>query len=426
MSSTTPHAAPDSQGLRPYLLILVFAAALRIVWAAVVPIVPISDSYAYDACARTLTSHNTFGFQPDQPMAFWPVGTSFAYSLVYRVFDPAGFGYAPIVAFNVVLGVLMVGLSMACAKRWFGWAPALITGLILGLWPTHIQFTTIMASETLFIDLCLAAMLAWPPRINVPRLVLAGVLLAAASYVRPTALLIPIALAGGDWLRSPRLAGIPRALASAGVALLVIAVAVAPWAARNHRLFGRTVLIATNGGSNLWMGNNPDTTGAYQGPPSPPGMNEAERDAYRGKLAREYIIGHPATFAKNTALKAAKLHASETIGTVWNLEGLRRVAPTLMADDTGWPVRILKAMSTGYWLLVLVLGVSGFVVLVRRAGLWQTLAHPAVVIWAYFTAVHAVIVIQDRYHLPATPMIAALAGLAIGQVWQRASKPNAT
>ena len=49
----------------------------------------------------------------------------------------------------------------------------------------------------------------------------------------------------------------------------------------------------------------------------------------------------------------------------------------------------------------------------RREGLWAALTHPALAVWAYFTAVHAVIVIQDRYHLPATPMIASFAAVAL-------------
>jgi hypothetical protein len=417
-----PHPIPPGSArnsVRAYLLILVLAAALRAAWAALVPIAPVSDPNAYDVCARNLAVHNTFGYQPGQPWAFWPVGASFAYSLVYRVFAPATFGYTPIAAFNVALGVLMVGLSMACARRWFGHAAALAAGLILACWPTHIEFTTIIASETLFTDLCLAGILAWPDRVSVPRCVLAGLLFAAATYVRPTGVLIPIVLTGARWLRAPRLQDIPMAGATIAVVFAVMAVCIAPWVMRNHRLFGQTVLISTNSGSNLWMGNNPDSTGAYQEPPELPGKNEAERDALRGKLAREYIIAHPVSFVTRTLLKAAKLHATETIGVGWNLDGLKRAAPSALGDERGIGVRGLKAVSTAYWLAVLFLSIPGLFLLAARSGLWHALMHPAVVIWAYFTAVHAVIVIQDRYHLPATPMIASLAALPLVQLWQR-------
>ncbi len=413
---TTTPAGPRS--VKPCILILALAALLRIAWAVAVPIVPTSDSNAYDVCARNLALHNTFGYQPDQPWAFWPVGTSFAYSLVYRLFDPAVYGYAPIAVFNVLLGVLMVGLAMALARRWFGHAAAVATGIVLAIWPTHIEFATIMASETLFMDLCLAGMLTWPMRPAVPRLIASGLLFAAASYVRPTGLLLPIVLAGAQWVRAPRLRDIPAAAACVALALLVMAICIAPWAMRNDRLFGRTVLISTNGGSNLWMGNNPQSTGAYQEPPEFPGKNEAERDALRGQLAREYILAHPAAFTQRTMLKAVRLHATETIGVGWNLKGLERASPRIFGDEQGIAVRALKALSTAYWLLVLLLSIPGLFLLAKRSGIWQAVTHPAVAVWAYFTAVHAVIVIQDRYHLPATPMIASLAALSLVQIME--------
>src|SRR5262245_10801092 len=152
----------DRDTLRPYWCTLLLAAALRIAWALIVPIAPVSDCHSYDVCAQNLAEFNTFGYEPDKPWAFWPVGTSFAYSLVYRVFDPMKFGYAPVAIFNVLLGTGMVALAMAAAHRWFGRVPALFAGLILAVWPTQVFFTTIIASETLFTALCLAGILAWP------------------------------------------------------------------------------------------------------------------------------------------------------------------------------------------------------------------------------------------------------------------------
>ena len=47
--------------------------------------------------------------------------------------------------------------------------------------------------------------------------------------------------------------------------------------------------------------------------------------------------------------------------------------------------------------------------------------HPA---WAYFTAVHAIIVAEDRYHMPATPFMTLLAGLAIAGALRRHAGPR--
>jgi hypothetical protein len=406
-------------------LILLLAGALRVAWAAAVPVVPISDCNVYDTSARTLAAFNIYGYEPEQPWAYWPVGAPFAYSLAYRAFDPDRFGHIPIAAFNAALGVFMVGLGMACAHRWFGRAPAIVTGLILALWPTHIQFTTIIASETLFIDLVLAGLLAWPERLSLGRFVLTGCCFAAASYVRPTALLIPLALAAARWLRAPRFKEIPGTVAGLAIILLVMGIAIAPWAARNRRLFGQVVLISTNGGSNLWMGNSPGTTGEYKPPPAIPGLNEAQQDAEYGRQARQFILEHPVSFIGRTAIKAARLHAAETIGVAWNIESLRKLAPSLFPDEKAPAVLALKLIDTAYWVGVLGLGCAGAVLRMRRTSFWQVLTHPAFVIWAYFTAIHAVIVIQDRYHLPSTPMIASFASLTLLALDQRMRKPAA-
>ena len=94
----------------------------------------------------------------------------------------------------------------------------------------------------------------------------------------------------------------------------------------------------------------------------------------------------------------------------WNVEGLKQRWPSF---DSGSGATILKALSTGYWYLMLGLAALGWVVIARRVGVWQAATHPAAMLFAYFTAVHAVMVIQDRYHFPVTPMVAAFASLPL-------------
>jgi hypothetical protein len=60
---------------------------------------------------------------------------------------------------------------------------------------------------------------------------------------------------------------------------------------------------------------------------------------------------------------------------------------------------------------------------VRQAGL-AGLFHPVFGGWAYFTAVHAIIVAEDRYHMPATPFMTLLAGLAIAGALRRHAGPR--
>jgi hypothetical protein len=393
-----------------YLLVAALAVVLRGAWALMVPVIPLSDSHAYDVFARNLAAGLRYGWDGVNPSAYWPVGTSFVYSLVYRAFHPDAWGYAPVAVLNLVLGTAMVALGMAVAHRWFGRMVAIATGLMLAFWPTHVQFTTIIASETMFTVLCLAAILAWPEpgqRRAVTRAVVAGLCIALATYVRPTALLVPVVLAGSAWLRGMRFRDAALQVAAAAV---VIAAILAPWSVRNTRAFGQFVLVSTNGGSNLWMGNNPTTTGFYQErPPQPSNMNEAQFDKELGRQAKAWIVQRPGEFVKRTVVKAVRLHERETIGIAWNQEALSK-----RSGQRG--LTMMKLSSQAYWMVALAGSFCGLVILARRYRL-RAVVHPALAIWGYFTAVHAVIVIQDRYHLPATPMIASLAALAFVAAW---------
>jgi hypothetical protein len=54
-----------------------------------------------------------------------------------------------------------------------------------------------------------------------------------------------------------------------------------------------------------------------------------------------------------------------------------------------------------------------------RHGIWALFSSPPAALWAYFIALHAVIVTQDRYHFPCLPFIGMLAAVALCAMWER-------
>lgn len=374
----TPDPQADRGGVlarRTILRVCFIALLLRVVWGGVVPVEPVSDSQAYLTFAQNVASGGAYGWRPDEPSAFWAPGTSLVYAALFRVF---GEGFRSIVVLNVILGVAGVWLTMVVGARLLGARAGMIAGVIAALWPFHIQFTTILASELLCTTLSLGGMAAWIFWKDRPaaRIIAGGVLFAAASYARPTALLVPVIIAGLDFLRGPDRA---RTFIHAALLGLVMAATIAPWTIRNARVFGQFVPISTNSGSNFWMGNNPDTTGTYQPLPEwVEGMGEVERDRALKRAAMEYIAEEPVAFAKRTVIKLFRLHDRQTIGITWN-KGLSRVFPEPA-------IKALKAAGQAYWLAVLVLGVVGtFLLLVLRGPLAAVLS-PVVMIWAYYAA----------------------------------------
>lgn len=391
--------------------VLALALLLRAAWAMAVRVSPLSDSYVYDLLARNLANGLGYCWLPGHFTAYWPVGTSFVYSIFYRVF---GHSYVPIILFNIALTLGSIWMTMLLAERWFGRRAALLAGYLLALWPMQIEFSTVLASELIFNFLMLAILVVWEApwlssRFDAERhpwlkAILIGLLAGVLCYIRPVGLLLPAILYVLSMCRERRFA---RPAFCALLAIVTMLAVIAPWSARNTRLFGRFMLVSDNGGSNLWMGNHPGGDGGTVPVPDYTlKMPEAARDAYLGNLAKAYIRTYPGRFVLRTLKKAVQLHSHETIGVHWNLATLETVYGT-------HAVNALKLLSDLYWWLVLLLALAGVVLLARQRGLLEVLTLTPIVLWGYFTALYAVIVTQDRYHFPCIPFIAMLAAVAL-------------
>jgi hypothetical protein len=387
--------------------ILLLGLALRLAWAALVAVEPVSDSAAYETFATNIVEHGVYGWTPDAPGAYWAVGPAALYAFGYLI---AGTGSpVAVVTINLISSLVAIWLLHDLGRRWFGPREGAVAALLFAVWPLAIQFTTVLASELHFIALTLAGLAAWDrgafTRRGLAWIALAGLALGAATYMRPIALLVPAALAVAALLRGPGLAWRPAAMAVIATALIFASVA--PWSARNERVFGEPVFMSTNFWANFWMGNNPETQGGYMPlPPEVAGMSEIERADYLAELSKAQLRDAPLAFVGRTAWKAVRLHERETIGVGWNEAELRA-----LAGSAG--VAVAKLVSTGYWYAMLAAALFGIWVLAGRGLGWRVALSPPVWLWLYFTGVHAVIVVGDRYHMPAIPMIALLAAVAI-------------
>jgi 4-amino-4-deoxy-L-arabinose transferase-like glycosyltransferase len=382
-----------------YLGVILAALVVRILWLCVIPVILESDCIMYDLLARNLAAGNGFSYEAGRPTVYIPVGAPFLFSLFYRAFGPH---FLPVAIMNALMGVGSVAITMGLTRRWFGATAGFFAGFLLAFWPSQIEFVTVLATEPSFIFFMLAGWYAYPDQESpwFPRAILSGLLFAMASYIRPTAVLLPIVLSIAPVVTRRVLL---RPALQASVTLLVIGMCLVPWAVRNRHICGEFVL-STHGGRNLWMGNNPDSIGEYIPPPAAiHGMEEIEADHYLGGLARSYIRQHPVRFVGRTLVKFVRLHERESIGIAWNITALR----TWFSPAAIWGLKIFNNL---YWWAALGLGLAGLVALARDRGVLAALSHPAVLVWGYFATIHAIVVIQDRYHFPIIPSIAALGG----------------
>jgi 4-amino-4-deoxy-L-arabinose transferase-like glycosyltransferase len=392
---------PDLKTDRMLWIIVAAGLLLRLVWALIVPVEPVSDSVAYLIYAQNLLNHGVYGLAPDDPGAYWPVGTS---AVAAATFFVLGDSYAGIVALNIAATAIIMLAVHRLGELWFGNSAAFFATSLVAFWPNLILFTTILSSELYFIAMVMAGLWFWVHRHRPLALLACAVFWGLACYLRPVGLLLPIALCASAFPLTLRTTMV-TVLQAAAILLIMLALLL-PWAMRNNEVLGEPVLVATNFGPNLWMGNNPDSTGGYMPLPDwTEGMTETERARALGDSAKAYIKSDPLGFIARTAVKAVKLFDRETIGVVWNQAAIERLLGRYGPD-------VSKLVATGYWYGLLSLTAVGLWQL-GRARRWEIVFHPTVVGLLYFTGLHAVIVTGDRYHMPVAGFIALLGGVGL-------------
>jgi hypothetical protein len=381
------------------LPIIAVALLLRLLWAAYVPVEPVSDGVLYDVFAKSIVAGHGYAFADGTMTEYWPVGTSAIYALTYMLFGQQAW---VLPTFQAFVGALIVYLTWRIAVRTLGAAVAALAAWLTALWPLLIEFTTINASELLFIAFVLTALNIWISTSIAPtlRMILWGAGIAAATYIRPTALPIAFAFPAIQWLIDRNWRTLINGVV---VSALTATLLFAPWTYRSLVLFDRFVLVSANGGVNLWMGNNPESTGGYMELPNKTFATEVDRDHFYGAEAAKFILATPLKYATLCLKRMAITFDRETIGIVWNQKALA-------AKYQLHTLSKMKYISSVYWWVILIAGITGaFLVLRRQIFL---LCWPVLAALAYFAAFPVLTVAMDRYHAPMDPLLAIFAAYA--------------
>jgi 4-amino-4-deoxy-L-arabinose transferase-like glycosyltransferase len=394
--------------------ILAFALVVRVIWAFFVPVIHVSDPDAYDRLAKTIIQHGVYGWTKDNPTAYYPIGTSAFYASVYWLLGTSEWAIKFV---NLCLGLVIVFLTIQLSLQWFDRRISLIAGALVAAWPVFIQYTTILASELIFTIALLGALFLFEKVLKAnSRLwllaILTGCLAAVSSLIRPTALFLPAVLGIVFAWQKRNFFLTMKLVALMAVAMISV---MTPWIYRNYKLFNEPISGSSSAGANFWMGNNPNTTGFYEPPPQfDSTLNEAQIDAELRREAIAYIKERPLAFIGRTLVKAVRLYERETIGISWNAEGLQQTFGSRS-------LIIVKVISQIYWSVALVLFAWGCA-LYSSASFASPSLNSGLVVMAYSTALYAIIVIQDRYHIPTNPIMAPFAACAIAHLFSRLPK----
>ncbi len=314
----------EAQRRRDSGIVVATALAVRIavvVWAAS-RFPPTADGTFYHRIAeRMAQGHGYTWLWPDGVVTYaghYPVGYPALVAAGYALFG-AHPGVAMVM--NALLGSLAALAVHRLSCRMSSPRLALVAGLVVALHPALVTYTPALMSEGVTASLvtCAAwvtasvrdAALTGSLRSAWKWLVLLGFVIGLATLVRPQSIVFAplFALVGVQpWITK---AFWKRAVVSVGVATISTFLLLAPWTARNCARMGRCALVSYNGGWNLLIGADAESTGAWSPIKVPfecrEVWDEAAKDECFGRAARRYIVTNPAAWL---ALVPKKLAAT--------------------------------------------------------------------------------------------------------------------
>ena len=193
-----------------------------------------------------------------------------------------------------------------------------------------------------------------------------------------------------------------------------------------HERLSQPVFISTNGGDNLWIGNNENATGKYIPPPGIPQSpaKELANDKATRTEGKNYILDNP---GKVISLWPAKLEAtfltrSDVAYWSFQTEKGKLITPGMGSDKPLYKFTQRFSANFAYWLLIFagVGAVLSFPFLESR----RALGIPVAMIG--LTALLSMVFFGNpRFGFPAIPFQAMLAASAVGSIFMLMSLPLA-
>jgi 4-amino-4-deoxy-L-arabinose transferase-like glycosyltransferase len=330
--------ADASRTRRDGWMIGIAALAVRlgvVIWAA--PRFPaVADGAYYHRVAERIAAGLGYTWLwPDGAVTYaahYPVGYPAIVGAIYAITGPHP-GAAMVL--NAVLGALAAlavhRLTAAAGER----RAAAVAGLLVAVHPGLVGYTPALMTEgaTAALVTCAAWAAAGARRAAAPssetagdggaegphggrprlrgaigRTALAGVIIGAATLVRPQSIVLAPILAWIAWGSAAR----PKyAAVGAAVALCAALAVCAPWTLRNCVRMKSCALVSVNGGWNLLIGADRESTGSWAPIKVPEACrevwDEAAKDACFGQEARRFIAEQPGAWI---ALAPKKLAAT--------------------------------------------------------------------------------------------------------------------
>lgn len=411
---------------------------------------PVWDGHYYDIGARSIAAGRGYAGVEGGPWCHYPVGYSAWLGLGYKLLGASGW-VGPIL--NALCGALTASLVYLLALRLVeerGSRRAFAAGALVALNPGLIAYTPLLMTETTSAALVVLAPVVFLWRgAGWQRAVSAGLVLGAATLVRPQSLLLAPAVV---LLMAPGV-GRKMRLALAALTTATTLLLVAPWSARNCVVMDGCALVSTNGGWNLAIGAFPRATGRFETLRGSDGCDvvtgQVQQDRCWSQKAVGWIRSDPWRWLSLMPKKLSHTfdHESFAVGYLGEADPVRwtdqrketarrflsavhrallvlatlafvrrpsRSRPRSLLANTAILLLVWIGVVTDehpFWPLALALVAAASVEAWRRSTRAGPALYAAYAI-ATLVVVHAVFFGEDRYHLVVTPLLCLLAAFA--------------
>ena len=213
-----------------------------------------ADGVDFNELALQVAAGHGFSWPTGQATSFRAPGFPFVLAGVYAL---SGNSYPAAYLSFCLMGALACLFIYLMMRELVAERGARIAAVLSAAYIPHIYLATVFSSESSFIP-CLAAglwlFIRYLKQGPLWLLALAGLVFGWSALTRPFAvLLLPALLATLVWSQRAKRW---TALVHAFVLTVLFTAVLAPWTIRNYAVHGRFVLVATNGGSTFYGGNN--------------------------------------------------------------------------------------------------------------------------------------------------------------------------
>lgn len=424
-------------------VLLAAAAALRLIYFREIRpradfAHPGLDAGYHDYWARGLAfgqwtpPHN----QPDPQIRalpyFRPPGYPYFLAFMYRL---TGGSASPARLAQFALGVLNVFLAFLFTRRRFGEIAGWVAAALAGTYWVFIYYEGELLEPTLLITLTWLLLLAldrWQECGGVQWLFGAGLALGLSALARPNALVwLPVAAAWAGWRLAGKDAWTKQAARATGLLFTGAFLAILPVTARNYLVARDVVLISSNGGINLLLGQDPEAvadhassvTGNWSCFDYPVLLAKASAEAGRplkaseasrwfAQKARRQVFGRPRLTLKLLALKSLLFWGPREVANN-KIEELERAASPVLRR---LPVSFSFVLA---WSLV------GLVLTWRK----RRETRPATALLVLFIGSYFIsflpFIAAGQYRAPLTPLLMVLAAAGLVETGRLAREQRA-